>query len=35
MNEFFATLSDRKGQLFSTIIEHIQLSFIALSLQLL
>ena len=29
MNEFFATLSDRKGQLFSTIIEHIQL-FIAL-----
>ena len=30
MNEFFATLSDRKGQLFSTIIEHIQLSFIAL-----
>ena len=25
MNEFFATLSDRKGQLFSTIIEHIQL----------
>ena len=30
MNEFFATLSDRKGQLFSTIIEHIQLCFIAL-----
>ena len=30
MNEFFTTLSDRKGQLFSTIIEHIQLSFIAL-----
>lgn len=30
MNEFFATLSDRKGQIFSTIIEHIQLSFIAL-----
>ena len=30
MHEFLSTLSDRKGQLLSTIIEHIQISFIAL-----
>lgn len=30
MHEFLNTLSDRKGQLLSTIIEHIQISFIAL-----
>ena len=28
--KFLSTLSDRKGQLLSTIIEHIQISFIAL-----
>lgn len=30
MHEFLSTLGDRKGQLLSTIIEHIQISFIAL-----
>ncbi|EHM70798.1 ABC transporter permease/substrate-binding protein [Staphylococcus pettenkoferi] len=30
MNELIQTFSDRKGQLLSTILEHIQLSFIAL-----
>lgn len=30
MNTFLSTLNDRKGELFTTLIEHIQLSFIAL-----
>ena len=30
MTNFFDILSERKGQLFSTMIEHIQISFIAL-----
>ena len=30
MHEFWQTLVERKGQLLSTIIEHIQISFIAL-----
>ena len=30
MHEFWQTLGERKGQLLSTIIEHIQISFIAL-----
>lgn len=30
MHDFLSTLGDRKGQLLSTIIEHIQISFIAL-----
>src|SRR5699024_10423550 len=30
MNELINTLSDRKGQLLTTIFEHIQISFIAL-----
>ena len=30
MHEFIQTLSDRKGELVTTIFEHIQLSFIAL-----
>ncbi|MCJ1656929.1 ABC transporter permease/substrate-binding protein [Staphylococcus sp. NRL 16/872] len=35
MNELFATLSDRKGELLRTIIEHIQISFIALFIAIL
>ncbi|PNZ32032.1 choline transporter [Staphylococcus petrasii] len=35
MNELFTTLSDRKGELLRTIIEHIQISFIALFIAIL
>lgn len=35
MTEFLTTLNERKGQLLSTLIEHIQLSFIALLIAVL
>ena len=30
MSELFSTLNDRKGEVLTTILEHIQISFIAL-----
>lgn len=35
MSELFSTLNDRKGEVLTTILEHIQISFIALLIAIL